>query len=63
VQTHRLILELRETPAEHISGTLVDESGHAVDFAGWLGLASALQAAVQPDAPPDADADADQRHH
>lgn len=51
--TRRLILELLEPSAEPITGTVVDESGRAVDFAGWLGLANALQTAIQPTYPLD----------
>jgi hypothetical protein len=48
VPVRRLILELDEAPAESIAGSLIDESGRASTFVGWLGLAAALQATTEP---------------
>jgi hypothetical protein len=48
VPVRRLILELDEAPAESIAGSLIDESGRASTFVGWLGLAGALQATTEP---------------
>jgi hypothetical protein len=45
-----LILELDTAPAQSIAGSLIDESGRATTFVGWLGLAGALQATTGPGA-------------
>jgi hypothetical protein len=45
-----LIFELDKAPAESIAGSLIDESGRASTFVGWLGLAGALQAMTEPEA-------------
>ncbi len=44
--TYAFRLEL-ESGADPIRGRIADEGGPAVDFVGWLGLASALERALE----------------
>lgn len=43
----RLLLELETTDAETIAGRVSNTEGTAVEFAGWLGLAGAIEAALR----------------